>query len=249
MFESSTKQKALIVAATLALSACATGGNEPDGYTTSAFGQIWRSGFNICWRNAFWTPAQATMECDPDLVPRPKPAAPPPAPVVSRPPPPPPPAPAPAAPPPAPAPAAPPPVAPAPPPPPPPPAPPKPVTEKITLAADVLFDFDKAAIKPEGRSKMDDLVTKVRNVSLEVIIVIGHTDSVGSDAYNQSLSVRRAEAVKAYMVSKGVESNRIYTEGKGKKQPVADNRTDTGRAKNRRVEVEVVGTRTRFVKR
>lgn len=122
------------------------------------------------------------------------------------------------------------------------------MTEKITLAADVLFDFDKAVIKPDGRSKMDDLVTKLRDVALEVIIVIGHTDSVGSDAYNQSLSVRRAEAVKAYMVSKGVESNRIYTEGKGKKQPVADNRTDTGRAKNRRVELEVVGTRTRFVK-
>jgi OOP family OmpA-OmpF porin len=66
---------------------------------------------------------------------------------------------------------------------------------------------------------------------------------VGSDAYNQKLSLRRAEAVKAYMVSKGIEANRVYTEGKGEKQPVADNKTTEGRAKNRRVEIEVVGTR------
>lgn len=121
---------------------------------------------------------------------------------------------------------------------------PKPVTEKVTLASDVLFDFDKSVIKPEGRAKLDDLVGKVKGVALEVIIAIGHTDSVGGDAYNQRLSVRRAEAVKAYMVSKGIEPNRIYTEGKGKKQPIADNRTADGRAKNRRVELEVVGTRT-----
>ena len=72
---------------------------------------------------------------------------------------------------------------------------------------------------------------------------MGHTDSVGSDAYNQKLSVQRAEAVKAYLVSKGIEKNRIYTEGKGEKQPIADNQTKEGRAKNRRVEIEVVGTR------
>ena len=75
------------------------------------------------------------------------------------------------------------------------------------------------------------------------MIAIGHTDSIGSDAYNQKLSVRRAEAVKAYLVSKGVEPNRVYTEGKGEKQPVASNKTKEGRAKNRRVEIEVIGTR------
>ena len=80
-------------------------------------------------------------------------------------------------------------------------------------------------------------------MNLEVIIAVGHTDSIGSDAYNQRLSVRRAEAVKAFLVSKGIERNRVYTEGKGEKQPVADNRTKEGRAKNRRVEIEVVGTR------
>jgi OOP family OmpA-OmpF porin len=75
------------------------------------------------------------------------------------------------------------------------------------------------------------------------VIAIGHTDSIGSDAYNQKLSVRRAESVKAYLVSKGVEPNRIYTEGKGEKQPVASNKTKDGRQKNRRVEIEVIGTR------
>ena len=90
---------------------------------------------------------------------------------------------------------------------------------------------------------MDDLAGKVKAINLEVVIGVGHTDAVGSDAYNQKLSVKRAEAVKAYLVSKGIEKNRVYTEGKGKKQPVADNKTAEGRAKNRRVEVEVVGTR------
>jgi len=120
---------------------------------------------------------------------------------------------------------------------------PKPVAEKVTFAADVLFDFDKAVVKPEGKSKLDDISNKVRGVNLEVVIAIGHADSIGSDAYNQRLSVRRAESVKAYLVSKGVEPNRIYTEGKGEKQPVADNKTRDGRAKNRRVEIEVIGTR------
>jgi OOP family OmpA-OmpF porin len=114
---------------------------------------------------------------------------------------------------------------------------------KVTYAADAFFDFDKAVVKPAGKAKLDDLVSKVKGINLEVIIAVGHTDSIGSDAYNQKLSVRRAEAVKAYLVSKGIEKNRIYTEGKGEKQPVASNKTKEGRAKNRRVEIEVVGTR------
>jgi OmpA-OmpF porin, OOP family len=120
---------------------------------------------------------------------------------------------------------------------------PKPVAEKITFAADVLFDFDKSVIKPDGKSKLDDLANKMKGINLEVVIAIGHADSVGSDAYNQALSVRRSEAVKAYFVSKGIEGNRVYTEGKGEKQPIADNKTAEGRAKNRRSEIEVIGTR------
>src|SRR5204863_112322 len=89
---------------------------------------------------------------------------------------------------------------------------PKPVAEKVTFAADVLFDFDKSVVKADGKSKLDDLAAKVRGVNLEVVIAIGHADSIGSDAYNQALSVRRAESVKAYLVSKGIEANRVYTE-------------------------------------
>jgi OOP family OmpA-OmpF porin len=115
----------------------------------------------------------------------------------------------------------------------------------VTYAADAFFDFDKYVLKPEGKAKLDDLVSKMSGINLEVIIAVGHTDSDGSDAYNQKLSVRRAEAVKDYLTSKGVEKNRVYTEGKGEKQPVADNKTKEGKAKNRRVEIEVVGTRTK----
>ena len=202
----------LLIAAGLAVSANVSAQSK-DGYWTQGGGPVWRNTVNQCWKSAYWTPAMAIEECDPDLMPKPAPR----------------------------------PVATPPPPPPPPPAPPKPkpapVAEKVTLAADVLFDFDKSVLKPEGKSKLDDLATKVKAINLEVVIAIGHTDSIGSDAYNQKLSVRRAESVKAYLVSKGVEPNRIYTEGKGEKQPVASNKTKDGRQKNRRVEIEVIGTR------
>ncbi len=117
------------------------------------------------------------------------------------------------------------------------------VAAKVTYAADAFFDFDKSVLKPEGKAKLDDLVSKVKGINLEVIIAVGHADATGTDDYNQKLSVKRSEAVKAYLVSKGIEKNRVYTEGKGEKQPVADNKTSAGRTKNRRVEVEVVGTR------
>jgi OOP family OmpA-OmpF porin len=176
---------------------------------------VWKNSVGQCWRAGYWTPSMAICECDKDLMPKAacEPPAPPPV-----------------------APAKPAPAKPA-------PAKPKPVAEKVTLAADVLFDFDKAVLKNEGKSKLDDLATKVKAINLEVVIAIGHTDSIGSDAYNQKLSVRRSESVKAYLVSKGVEPNRIYTEGKGEKQPVASNKTADGRQKNRRVEIEVIGTR------
>ena len=185
---------------------------------------VWKNGTReLCWRDNFWTPATAVADCDGALKPVVA-AAPAPAPVA--------PAPAPA------------PVAPAPAPAPVPAAiAPVPSSEKVTYAADAFFDFDKAVLKPEAKTKLDDLVSKTKDINLEVIIAVGHTDSVGTDAYNDKLSVRRAESIKTYLTSKGVEANRVYTEGKGKKQPVADNKTADGRQKNRRVEIEVVGTR------
>lgn len=120
-----------------------------------------------------------------------------------------------------------------------------PATEKVSFAADAFFDFNKTALKPEGKAKLDDLADKVKGLNLEVVIAVGHTDSVGSDAYNDKLSVKRSEAVKAYLADKGIDASKIYTEGKGEKQPVADNKSADGRAKNRRVEIEVVGTRAK----
>ncbi|MDN4052515.1 OmpA family protein [Massilia sp. YIM B02763] len=196
--------------------------NKPySAYVQDARGVIVRTPFGLCVRTGYWTPADAVPGCDAPLCVEPERlengkcvAPPPPA------------APAPQAPAPVTAPA------------------PVPTSEKVSYSADAFFDFDKAVLKPAGQASLDDLVSKLKDINLEVIIAVGHTDSVGTDAYNQKLSVRRAEAVKAYLQGKGVESSRIYTEGKGESQPVADNKTAEGRAKNRRVEIEVVGTRS-----
>jgi OOP family OmpA-OmpF porin len=122
-------------------------------------------------------------------------------------------------------------------------------SQKVTFQADTLFDFDKAVLKAEGKSKLDDLASKIGDVNLEVVVATGYTDKIGSDKYNDRLSLRRAQAVKAYLVSKGIEANRIYTEGKGKRNPVVTDCAQKNRkaliaclAPNRRVEVEVVGT-------
>ena len=205
--------KVAILFASAAL-ATAVSAQSSDNWKNGTGELVWKNGTNeLCWRNANWTPATADPRCDGAIKP------PEPAPVAAA---------SEATPAPAPA-----------------PAPtPAPVTaSKVTYAADTFFDFDKAVLKPQGKATLDDLVSKIKDINLEVVIAVGHTDWTGPEAYNQKLSERRAAAVKAYLVSKGIDKNRIYTEGKGEKQPIADNRTKEGRAKNRRVEIEVVGTR------
>ncbi|MCK9512977.1 MAG: OmpA family protein [Pigmentiphaga sp.] len=120
-----------------------------------------------------------------------------------------------------------------------------PTAEKVVFDADTFFDFDKYNIKPDGRAMLDELVRQIANIDLEVILAVGFTDSIGTVEYNLGLSERRANAVKQYLVERGVPANRIYTEGKGKADPIATNATPEGRAQNRRVEIEVVGTRRR----
>jgi OOP family OmpA-OmpF porin len=119
----------------------------------------------------------------------------------------------------------------------------KPVAQvaKVTYAAKSLFDFDRSVIKPEGQVALNQLVAKLKAVTVEVVIVVGHTDSVGTDDYNLKLGMRRAEAVKKYLASQGVELARVYTDSKGESQPIASNKTAQGRSENRRVVVEVYG--------
>jgi len=188
---------------------------------TSADGSVWKNTAGDCWRDASWTPDTAVAGCDgaQALKVALAPETPAPAPLVS-------PAPAPNA------------VAPALV-----PVPAPVAVTKVNYATDTFFDFDKAILKPEGKAKLDDLIGKLKGIKLEVLIVVGHTDSIGSHDYNLKLSVARSAAVRDYLVSKDIKKNDVYTEGKGKTQPIADNKTADGRAKNRRVEIEVVGTR------
>ena len=186
-----------------------------------------KSGFGLCWRTGYWTPAAAAAdkagcECDKDLLPKDaceaKAAV---APAGAQ-------------------------VAPA-------AAAVKPTGEKVTVAADALFDFNKAVLRPEGKAKLDELVSKANAIKLEVILAVGHTDRLGGDAYNQKLSEKRAAAVKEYLVAKGIEANRVYTEGKGEKQPVTGGKCGKSEKKtkslidclqpDRRVDIEVIGTK------
>ena len=221
----------MVATVTVAGAAFATGSTTNSDNWRSGQGNLqWKIGnaSGLCWRNANWTPATAAPGCDGAIA---KPAAAPAAtvaPVTA--------APAAAAP------AAAAPAAAAPAARPAAPAASAAAATKVTYAADAFFASNNAVLKAAGKAKLDDLVSKVKGINVEVIVAVGHTDSAGKDASNQALSVRRAEAVKAYLVSKGIEKNRVYTEGKGSKQPVADNKTKEGRAKNNRVEIEVVGT-------
>ena len=204
-----------------------------DGYARDLGADVVKNPFGMCWRTAQWTEDKAIAECD--AVKRVE-VAPAPAPVVSAPPraqepklveaPRPTPAPAPIA-------AA--------------PVAPLPVvarSQSITLGADASFDTGKADLKAEGQAKLDELAAKLKDVSFASITVIGHTDNVGTEAANQRLSVRRANAVKQYLATHGIDAQKIKATGQGMTKPVADNKTAQGRAKNRRVEVQISGTRT-----
>jgi OOP family OmpA-OmpF porin len=127
-----------------------------------------------------------------------------------------------------------------------------PTKDKVTISADAMFDFGKAVLRPEGRAKLDDVVAKSKQIGLEVVIAVGHADRFGAAAYNQKLSERRATAVKDYLVGKGILASRVYTEGKGSKQPVTKP-ADCKGAKSakvieclqpdRRVDIEIIGTK------
>ena len=234
MFKKAVKLTALLALGTLGLSAGVQAQTEGDiivsnpqsdviPYVIDARNVVARSGFGLCWRTGFWTPAAAETalagqfpvgcSCDSDVVPAEKctePKAelrtPPPPPVVA---------------------------------------------EKVKLSADALFDFDKAVLKPEGKQHLSEIARQAQGINLEVIMATGHTDRIGSDAYNQGLSERRANAVKEYLVSQGIDPSRIYVEGKGKTQPVTGDQCKRGMSRtalleclqpDRRVEVEVIGT-------
>jgi len=230
MTKSFTKQNAGLVAAVamalafLSGTASATDPAEQSSYLTDTRGAPVMSGSGLCWHDGFGPPPLSTAACDPNF----RPALPPVAKRVE-----PAPAPAPIA------------VAQA-------PRAPMRVAEKLTIDADTLFDFDKAVLRPEGRNALDAFVGEIRDITPEAITAVGHTDRIGSQQYNQRLSEQRVGAVKAYLVSKGIDPNRVHTEAKSESQPV----TKPGecvsgpRAKliaclqpDRRVEIEVVGTR------
>jgi len=114
-------------------------------------------------------------------------------------------------------------------------------SEVITLsdAGEVMFAYNQSELTPTAKSQLDSVMGKLEDADVASIKVIGHTDSQGSDAYNQTLSQRRASSVAEYLLSQGVAPNKVTSEGKGESQPVADNETEEGRAKNRRVELHV----------
>lgn len=218
-------QSALIAAFTVAafapLSSMAQVTNDP-GHLYDARGVVVKNSTGLCWRTSAWTPAMATAECEPELMPKPVAAAPKAAEPA--------PAPAPAA------------VAPV----------TKQQTRRITFSSEELFDFDKSVIRPEGKEKLDTLAEELKTVDDETIVVTGHADRIGNPKYNQKLSERRAAAVNSYLVSKGIPDSRTTSKGMGETQPVTKPGECKGpRSKkliaclqpDRRVEVDVTGSK------
>ena len=194
-----------------------------EGYLTDQRGEVVRSGYGLCWHTSSWTPAMAIAECDPvAATPMVPRTAAKPQEIAAA---------TPAA---APVPVA------------------KPAAQRVTLDADTLFDFDKAVLRPAGKVALDDFVAKTKDISPEVILAVGHADRFGSEDYNQKLSERRVATVNDYLRSKGIDANRIKTEGRGETQP----KTKAGEClgaksvkviaclqPDRRVDVEIIGTR------
>lgn len=110
----------------------------------------------------------------------------------------------------------------------------------VKFDSGILFDFDKTDLKPVAQENIKNLVASLNENPDTEILVIGHTDNTGTDRYNQGLSERRAQAVKNYAVSQGLQASRMRTEGKSFHEPIADNDTEAGRAENRRVEIVIV---------
>lgn len=110
---------------------------------------------------------------------------------------------------------------------------------KIGIASDVSFDIDKADIKPNALATYTKIAEVLKDYDRTVIHVVGHTDSTGSDAYNQGLSERRAASVLQVLRGNGVIADRLLTEGRGEREPIADNATAAGRTRNRRVDVVI----------
>lgn len=226
------KQLSLAVSCALALAVTAFAARaqvNPDaGYVTGTGGVVTKSGYGLCWRAGTHPDARSINECDPKIVAAPIARVVEPEPKAVEP-------------------VAPPvavidvaPVA------------PPPVIERVTLDADALFDFDRSVLRPAGRSALDDFVGRMKGIEADTIMAVGHTDRIGSDDYNRNLSDLRVNAVKAYLVSIGVASGRVQTEGKGESEPVtkAGQCDGAGSATviaclqpDRRVVVEVVGNR------
>ena len=187
---------------------------EGAGYWKDSSGQPIRSGSGECVRAGYFSPSMATEQCDPSLAPKKAAAVPAPSQPAAG-------------------------VA------------PKaaslpvvvPTPQSVSYKTDGFFDFDKTGLKPEGTAALLRMLEQAKGSNIEEIRVEGHTDAVGSEGYNLKLSIRRAEAVKAFLVKQGVPANVIKTEGFGETQPVANNATGEGRAQNRRVAVQLIASK------
>ncbi|MGZ5790422.1 MAG: OmpA family protein, partial [Burkholderiaceae bacterium] len=127
------------------------------------------------------------------------------------------------------------------------------VTKKVSFSAEDLFAFDKSELKPEGKAKLDQLITDLKSTDNEAIVATGHTDRIGNQKYNQKLSERRANSVRNYLIAGGIAADTIRAEGRGETQPVTKAGDCKGPVSNklkaclqpdRRVEVEVAATKT-----